>query len=90
MLRTDESKFRFRSTCIKAWTSTQRSPRSRRVTEIPIAQFGKPQRPVADPSIRKAKHEHGCGYVWYYSSRTHRAVMGLVHALLSCDIVLPG
>jgi hypothetical protein len=86
----DESKFRFRiylhegldlEAAVTFWSS---------VTAIPAAQFGKPHRPVADPSIRSAKHEHGCGYVWYYSSRTHRAVMGLVHALLSCETVLPG
>lgn len=55
------------------------------LTGIPIEQFGKPYRAVADPSIRKTKHAHGCAYVGYCSTRTHREVMGLVHALLSCD-----
>jgi len=53
------------------------------VTAIPRSQFRKSYRAVADPSIRHNKHEHGCAYVIYTCSRTHRAVMGLVRALLS-------
>jgi hypothetical protein len=59
------------------------------VTGIPRAQFGKPYRAVADASIRTNKHSHGCAYVVYACSRTHRAVMGLVHALLSSEAI-PG
>jgi hypothetical protein len=59
------------------------------VTGIPLAQFGKPYRPEADPTIRRNKHEHGCAYVVYSCSRTHRRVMGLVRALLSSDAI-PG
>jgi hypothetical protein len=55
------------------------------VTGIPRAQFGKPYRAKADPSIRRNKHEHGCAYVNYSCTRTHRQVMGLVRALLSSD-----
>jgi hypothetical protein len=57
---------------------------------IPRSQFGKPYRAVADPSIRTAKHPLGCPSVRYCCSRTHRAVMGLVAALLSSEAVLPG
>ena len=55
------------------------------LTGIPEAQFGKPYRAVADPSIRKSKHPMGCPRVTYSCSRTHRAVIGLVEALLSSD-----
>jgi hypothetical protein len=53
------------------------------LTGIPRGQFGKPYRAVPDPSIRRNKHEHGCFYVMYSCSRTHREIMGLVRALLS-------
>jgi hypothetical protein len=59
------------------------------VTGIPIAQFRAPYRAVADPTMRTNKHEHGCVYVVYCCARTHRAVMGLVRALLSPDAI-PG
>ena len=36
-----------------------------------------------------AKHEHGCVYVSYHCSRTHRQIMGLVRALLSSSAI-PG
>jgi len=52
-----------------------------KVTGIPRAQFGKPYRAVPDPSIRTTKHLRGCATVGYSCSATHRAVMGLVHAL---------
>jgi len=86
----DESKFRFRlylhegldlDEAICFWSA---------LTLIPTQQFGKPYRAVPDPSIRRSKHPRGCGSVWYYSSSVHRGVMGLVHALLSCDLALPG
>jgi len=53
------------------------------VTNVPRRQFRKPYRPIADPSIRRAKHVHGCCYVSYGCSRTHRRIMGLIRALLS-------
>jgi hypothetical protein len=59
------------------------------VIQIPRSQFGTPYRAVADPSIRRNKHEHGCAYVTYGCSRTHRAVMGMVRALLSTGAI-PG
>jgi hypothetical protein len=59
------------------------------LTSIPVAQFHKPYRAIPDPSIRTNKHEHGCFSVGYACSRTHRAVMGLVRALISSE-ALPG
>jgi transcriptional regulator with XRE-family HTH domain len=59
------------------------------LTAIPQSQFHKPYRAVADPSIRRAKHPMGCVTVVYSCSATHRTIMGLVGALLTCE-VLPG
>jgi transcriptional regulator with XRE-family HTH domain len=53
------------------------------ITEIPLDQFGKPYRAAANPSIRTTKHPYGCVSIGYGCSRTHRAVMGLAHALVS-------
>jgi len=59
------------------------------ITSVPRAQFGKPYRAEPDPSIRKNKHEMGCVYVDYSSTRLHREIIGLVHALLSL-VAIPG
>src|SRR5829696_4906139 len=59
------------------------------VTGVPLAQFGKAYRAVADPSIRRIKHEFGCVYVSYACATTHRRIMGLVRALLSSSAI-PG
>lgn len=59
------------------------------ITGIPIAQFTKGYRAVPDPTIRRAKHEFGCGYVDYTSAKTHREIMGLVRALLASEAI-PG
>ena len=56
---------------------------------IPRSQFGKPYRAEPDPSIRRSKHPMGCPKVKYCCSHTHRAVMGLMAALLTYDAV-PG
>ena len=53
------------------------------VTGVPLAQFRKGYRAPADPSIRRNKHEHGCAYLVYSCSHTHRAIMGICRALLS-------
>lgn len=53
------------------------------LTGIPRAQFHKPYRAVDDASIRHNKHRHGCVGVRYGSVEHHRAVMGLVRALLT-------
>ena len=52
---------------------------------IPRSQFRKAYRAVPDPSIRRNKHEHGCFYVRYACSRTHREIMGMIRALLSSE-----
>jgi hypothetical protein len=59
------------------------------VTSVPLAQFRAPYRAAADPTRRLNKHEHGCAYVVYSCSRTHRTIMGLVRALLSSGAI-PG
>ena len=60
------------------------------LTGIPLIQFGRPYRAVPDPSIRRSKHPMGCPAVTYASSATHREIMGLVHALLRCEVSNPG
>ena len=59
------------------------------ITGVPRSQFGKAYRAEPDPSIRHNKHEMGCAYVDYSSSRVHREIMGLVRALLSSESI-PG
>jgi hypothetical protein len=59
------------------------------VSGVPRAQFHAPYRAVADPTIRRNRHEHGCAYVRYACSTTHRTIMGLIGALLSSDVI-PG
>lgn len=56
------------------------------LTGVPSTQFGKPYRAPTDPTIRTAKHQFGCCTVRYSCSRTHRAVMGLVRALMSAPL----
>lgn len=53
-----------------------------KVTAIPLHQFSKPYRAVANGGIRNNKHPSGCVSVRYACARTHRGVMGLVRALL--------
>lgn len=60
------------------------------ITQIPAGQVRKPYRAEADQTRRANKHAMGCAYVIYGCARTHRAVMGLVSALLSCRLDLPG
>jgi len=57
---------------------------------IPTAQFTKPYRAVPDAGIRRSKHPMGCPVVSYSCTLTHRAIMGAVHALLSCSVCIPG
>jgi hypothetical protein len=59
------------------------------LTEIPRSQFGQPYRAVPDSSLRSKKHPMGCPSVVYNCSKTHRAIMGFVEALLTCPS-LPG
>lgn len=60
------------------------------LTDIPVTQFGKPYRANPNPSIRRAKHPMGCPAVSYSCTPTHRIVMALVDALLSCTVSGPG
>ena len=59
------------------------------LTEIPISQFGKPYRAVADPTIRRSKHVMGCPGICYSSASTFRRVMGLIEAVTSIEAI-PG
>jgi hypothetical protein len=61
-----------------------------KLTGIPLSQFRKPYRAPADPTIRRTKHPFGCPSVRYTCSATHRAIIGLMDALLSCGDVGPG
>jgi hypothetical protein len=54
------------------------------LTGIPSEQLQKAYRPQSRETRFRSKHAHGCFTVGYSCTRTHRAVMGLVHALLSC------
>ena len=59
------------------------------ITGVSVRQFLAAYRADPDPSIRRNKHEHGCVSVVYNCSRTHRAIMGMVRALLS-ETAIPG
>lgn len=59
------------------------------VTGVPREQFRSPYRAVADPTIRRAKHEFGCAYVRYCSATTLRTILGLTGGLLSSESI-PG
>ena len=58
-------------------------------TGVPRSRFRAPYRAEVRGDVPTTKHEHGCCYVNYSCSRTHRRVMGLVRALLSSDVI-PG
>ena len=60
-----------------------------RISGIPRSQFGSPYRAIADATIRTTKQEHGCFYVRYACTTTHRTIMGLTRALLS-SAAIPG
>jgi hypothetical protein len=56
------------------------------IVDIPPSQFRRPYRARPDSTIRLNKHEYGCASIEYSCSTTHRAVMGLVAALLSSPL----
>jgi transcriptional regulator with XRE-family HTH domain len=60
------------------------------LTSIPVSQFSKPYRAASNASLRQRRHPYGCAHVRYSCSRTHREVMGLIEALLTCASVIPG
>lgn len=53
------------------------------VLEIPVEQFGRPYRAVADGTIRHTKHECGCATASYSSALIHRRVMALIATITS-------
>jgi hypothetical protein len=56
------------------------------LTAIPLTQFRTAYRAEPDPSVRRTKHMYGCVYVRYSSTSIHRAIMGLIDALLSSSV----
>jgi transcriptional regulator with XRE-family HTH domain len=60
------------------------------LVDIPPERFLKPYRAEPDPSIRRSKHPMGCPRITYTCSRTHRAMLGLVGALLASSVDFPG
>ena len=78
----DEARLRFRLYLHEGLDLEAANEHWSQVTGVPLHQFRKPYRAVADPSIRNTEHANGCGSVGYTCTRTHRAVMGLVQALL--------
>jgi hypothetical protein len=58
-------------------------------TQIPLSQFQKPYRAVADNSIRSNRHVNGCAGVVYSSKLVHRRVMAMIAAVTS-SLVYPG
>ncbi|MEY2424823.1 MAG: hypothetical protein QOI61_395 [Actinomycetota bacterium] len=85
----DESKLRLRLYLHEGLDLEEATEFWATLTRIPRAQHQKPYRAQPDPSIRRSKHPLGCPRVDYYSSRTHREVLGIVAALLTCNL-LPG
>ncbi len=85
----DESRLRVRVYLHEGLDLTEAEEHWSSVTGIPRDQFRSPYRAAADPSIRRTKHRFGCVYVRYSCSATHRSIMGLTRALLTCDPI-PG
>jgi hypothetical protein len=56
---------------------------------IPVDQFTKPYRAVADSLIRSRKHVNGCATARYASTLMHRRVMAMIEAI-SCRFADPG
>jgi hypothetical protein len=68
------------ATAIEFWSA---------LTGIPDSQFYKPYRAVADATIRRNRHIHGCPGIVYSCTVTHRRVMAMIEAVL-LSAVLPG
>jgi hypothetical protein len=85
----DESRLRIRVYLHEGLDLDAAEERWSEVTGVPRSQFRAPYRAPADPTMRKTKHDHGCVYVNYGCSATHRAIMGLIRALLSSRAI-PG
>ncbi len=78
----DESRLRMRLYLHQGLDLTAATDFWSSLTGIPPDQFTRPYHATPDHSLRHSKHEHGCAYVSYSCSRTHRGVMGLVEGLL--------
>ena len=85
----DESRLRLRLYLHESLDFEVASAFWEEVTGIPRSQHTLPYRAEENPSIRKVKHPMGCPRVVYSCAATHRLVMGMVAALLSCNL-LPG
>ena len=59
------------------------------LTGIPAGQFTKPYRAEANPTRRLSRHLTGCMTVRYHCTETHRRIVSLCEALLSCPLVDP-
>ena len=85
----DESKLRLRLYLHRGLDLAESERFWSELTGISTDRFRQPYRAIPDPSIRRSKHPLGCPSVYYSCSTTHRAVMGLVHALLASQAI-PG
>lgn len=81
----DESRLRMRVYLHKGWDLEAAEAFWSELTGIPRSQFTAAYRADPKARVRRNKHPMGCPSVTYACSRTHRAVMGLVRALLSSD-----
>lgn len=81
----DESRLRVRVHLHEGLDLSAAQEHWSQVTGVPLGQFRAPHRALADPSRRRNKHQHGCCYVNYACTRTHRRIMGMIRALLSSE-----
>jgi len=86
----DESRLRLRLYLHEGLDLDAATAHWAKVTGVPREQHRAAHRPADDPTMRRTKHQFGCAAVGYCCSRTHRAVMGLVQALLTCEVAIPG
>ncbi len=81
----DESRLRMRVYLHKGWDIEAAERFWSELTGIPRSQFGDAYRAEPKARLKRNKHPLGCPSVKYACSLTHRAIMGLVRALLSSD-----
>jgi transcriptional regulator with XRE-family HTH domain len=79
----DESRLRVRVYLHKGWDLEAAEAFWSDLTAIPRAQFVAAYRAEPKARVRRNKHPMGCPSITYSCSRAHRAIMGLVRALLS-------
>ncbi len=78
-----------RSTSTRGSTSSAATAFWSGVLDLPVDQFTKPYRAVADATRRHAKHVHGCATLTYSCTPTHRRVMAMIEAVTS-PFAIPG